>query len=262
MRRFSGPALFALSMLFAPGAFPQAAPSTPPPPVRDPQAIAILKQSFTAMGGPYAAKTQDFQLQGTLAEFETPSEPIGSFIAKSRGFDFSMEVTIGSNTSNYRVWKGIGSTVSNGTKKALPFHTTAGLKLDLIPIFYRWTEFLNSSAAVRYLGETSLEGKTYYLIEVESPPDTAPHHQNELGKTDVLIDETSFLVAAIRYSASDGFFPSARLQKETRYRDYSDQDGVLVPKTIVKCIGGQPVRVLRVASVQFDNGFPNSDFRN
>src|SRR4029077_21255091 len=129
--------------------------------VRDPQAIAILAQVYAAMGGASKERTADFMLEGTLSEPET-GQSIGTFAAKARGFDISVDTVINAHSMSYKVLREIGASTLDGGTHRLAWPTTSGLTLDLIPIFARWTEFTNPLTAVRFLGQIEANGKSFY----------------------------------------------------------------------------------------------------
>ncbi len=238
-----------------------AAPATQPP-QRDAQGISLLAQAYALMGGTQKSRISDAEIQGTLSKPEAPNQSAGTFVAKTRGFDLSLETAVDNNTTSYKVFRSIGTSVINGVKRPLPWHATAGLTLDLIPILARWTEFVDAKDSVRYLGQNEINGRVCHLIEVESPSDSDNRKRNELGKADVFIDQASGLIYAIRYKSSPFQLSSLQTIIETRYSDYQNVEGVVVPMTVEKLSDGQPVRIMRVSSVKFNNGLGDIEFKN
>lgn len=241
---------------------PTSAPQNQSPPQRDAQALQILTSALASMGDGRQSGKIDWKIEGTLSNPDNPDVSAGTFIAKARGYDFSLDSTEGSNTTSFRILRNIGSTRTNGTTKHLPLHSTTGFAPDLLPSFHRWIEFANTDVSVRLLPNTDMDGKPCYLIEVEAPKDQDKRKQNDLAKTDLLVDQSTGLIAAIRTSTSPTIFPSVRVTVETRYSDYQNVAGILVPMTVQKFSNGQLARVLHITSVTFNNGLTNSDFRN
>jgi hypothetical protein len=254
---------FVVSVLFL---IPSAAQQTPPPltpsPQRDAQSIQSLNSAYQAIGGGQRTGIPDVLLQGTLASPGTPDTAIGSFVAKARGLDFSMETTANGHHTIYRVRNGLGSINIDGRTKGLAPNKTLGLSLDIFPLFTRWTEFTQTGVSVQSVGLTSLDGTSCNLIHVESPDLTNDFSANDHGKVDVCVDAASGLVDSIQYRATQGPYSISKLTIQIRYSDYQQFGGILVPTKITRYIEGKPRIVLRVSQVQFKNGFTDSDFKN
>lgn len=233
-------------------------------PVRDPQAVTLLTTAYVKLGGQTSSKLADVTLSGWLASPDSPDASVGSFVAKARGSDFSVETTWHSGKhSKFCVLKGRGSVRTDGKMRPLPPHNTNGLTLDIFLLFGRWTDFLGSEVTVRSEGEIALDGASYQLVRVESnQPSQDPRQINDYGKSDVVIDPRTGLIASIRYAASYGIFFSSRIHVENRFDDYRVLSGMLVPRKITRYLNGQPQFVLHVESVVINAGQTDADFHN
>lgn len=250
--------LTALLTFFSQSSLPQSATAVQ----RDPQAIQLLANALNLSLSAQAPQISDAVIQGTLSNPDTPDQGVGTFVAKARGFDISVEIMAANDATSYKVLRGIGTSVVQGVKRPIPWHATAGLTLDLIPALARWTEFTDAGTSVRFLGQSEMNGKTCQLVEVEAPYDSDYRKRNELGKLRVFIDQGSGLVYAIQYKASPFNFSSEQILIETRYSDYQSVEGILVPMTVEKLSDGQPARTFHITSVQFNMGLADSEFQN
>ncbi|MBI3670927.1 MAG: hypothetical protein HY237_14245 [Acidobacteria bacterium] len=234
-------------------------------PQRDPQALQILYQSFVAMGGLRKAQIVDVRVEGTLASPSAPDAVIGTFVAKARGSDISTETNRSGELRSYRVLQGFGSVRTKNGIKPLPPYDTRGLTLDILPLFAKWAEFLQSDVVVRPPRLTAVDGRACFAIAVENKNEKDAENEatrNEHGKVEVLVDTVTGLAAAMRYRATLGPHSSDRAYVENTFADYRDFGGVLLPTKITRSVSGNPVLIINVNSVQFNNGFADSDFKN
>ena len=238
------------------------AASTTQPPQRDAQALQLLNAAYGAIGGAQRPSISDVLLQGTLASPSAPQTAIGSFVAKARGLDFSIETTVQEHHKIYRVLAGVGSITVDGNTKGLPTYNTYGLSLDLFPIFARWTEFANAADTALFVGLQNSNGAPCNMVHVESPDPTDASEANDHGKVDVCIDAASGLVDSIQYRETEGGYTHSRATIQIVYSGYRNFGQLYVPTTVVRYIEGKPAMVFQVSQVQLNNGFSDSDFRN
>src|SRR5207249_10421176 len=234
------------------------------PPQRDVEAVALLTTAYEKLGGATKSQLADVTLSGSFASPDSPNTSAGSFVAKARGTDFSMDVSWRSgNRSRFCVLTGKGSVRTDGKTQHLPPHMTYGLRLDLFPLFGRWTDFVSPDVTVRSEQEIALNGSLYRLVRVEnSQPPEHPWLSNDYGKNDVVIDPNSGLVVSIRYTAPASKFFSIRVQVENRYEDYRLLSGLFVPTKITRYTNGQAEIVLHVDSVVANSRLLDADFQN
>src|SRR5437016_4401456 len=94
--------------------FGSAQAQVPPPPERDPQALQLLARALSLLLGTQSLPISDAVIQGTLSDTDSPVQNTGTFVAKARGFDLSVEITAGNDSTSYKVLHGFGTTVING----------------------------------------------------------------------------------------------------------------------------------------------------
>jgi hypothetical protein len=237
----------------------QAAPSAQSQ--RDPVAVQLLNQAFTLMGGERFAQIKDLRIDGTISGPD--GTDVGTFLAKARGADWSLETVRGSDTTSFRVLNDKGTALINGSRKTLQSSITAGLPLDIVPLLGRWTDFRNAQSRVRVVGSELVDGAQCTQLHVLSPlssPDLGK--SNRHGEVDVFLNPISGVVSAVRYEAKLGM-PSPRSVKvETRFADYKQFDGIVLPTQMARYVGGRLILFFHVKTVQLNQGFSDADFQN
>lgn len=230
---------------------------------RDPKAIQLLANALNTMGGAQKAGLADVRVEGTLRSASAPDEIIGTFVAKVRGEDWAVETTMGGRTSKYRVLNGAGTLHDGNSAKFFHPSITSGTRLDIFPLFQRWTEFDQPGSSATIVGPTTLDGATCTEIHVHSgtsKPD--PARTNQHNEIDVLVDSNTGLISAIRYKAMLGMPNPHPMKVESRFARYEQLGGLLVPTRITRYLDDRPLMVFQVTSVQINNGFTDHDFRN
>lgn len=232
------------------------------PPPRDPQAVQLLQQVFMTMDGSQMSFPADVRVEGTLALPDVPDSVVGTFIAKARGKDISLETVRDGEQTIFRSLSGLGSIRAKGKIKPLPPYNTHGLSLDILPALARWTDFLLGTTSVQMVGRVNLDGIACYLVRVESEDMVDPLYKNDHGKTDVFLEAGTGLLAAIRYWRTQGPFSTDKVEIENRFAQYREFSGLLMPTQIRRYRNGQPILLIHVLSVSLNTGLTDADFRN
>ena len=242
--------------------FTVVSPSLAQGPERSAEALAMLNRAFTFLGGRNLAPNQEFLITGTITSLRAANPANGTFTAKVRGDDFSFETSLGVHQSSYRVLGGVGTVVVNGEKHFLAPHNTNGLRLDVLPLISRWTEFFRPDASVAPPTVVEREGKSLYLLRVELPDQLPDEVRNDHGKIEIFVDPLTGMVVGQKYLASQTDFATDRTPIEHRFDDYQRFGDFLLPTHIVRYRHGQPAVELRITQVEFPSGLSDADFRN
>jgi len=237
----------------------QQSAQTAPAPTRDPQAVAILHQALASMGETAKTGTQDIQVTGKVFNPGDTTTQRGVFTAKLRGLDFTMDMTRDGVRSTYSVLGNHGFIRRDGKVKPLPSFNTAGLSLDILPIFARWSEFTRDNTEVQAVTTAQIDGRACYVIHVDVQ---SPGNMNQHGKIEVSVDQATLLILAIRYRASESAFANGKLAVENHYANYQNFGGLMLPTRVTRSLNGQPTVVLQIEAAQTNNGFKDSDFSN
>ena len=232
------------------------------PPTRDAQAVQLLNAVFAAMGGAQKASIADITVEGTLALPTAPSVSIGTFIAKARGFDFSMETGLNGHQTIFSVLSDKGSVLVDGKLKHLLPYNTEGLSLDLVPLFSRWSDYSQTVSTVQPISQSTANGSLVYVVHVEVPITRSSPFDNSQGKIDVSIDPSTSLVSSTEYQATEGRFADQKVSARTEYSEYKKFGNIVLPTTATRILQGSPLIVYHVSTVVFNVGLTDSDFQN
>ena len=228
----------------------------------DSQATTLLTNSLNAMV-PIAALSgiQDFKIVGTTA---SPTGTItGTFVAKARGTDWSLETSRGPANTSYRVLNGMGSLRVNGNIKQLSPIVTSGLPLDVFPLVGRWTAFAAAGAKAQMRGQITVDGIPCYQLHVVAPGITTGRPSlNRHGEVDVLVDAQTGLLISTAFDASTDSRFNATVRVENRVGGYQSFAGIQVPTQITHFVAGHAHIIYRITSVSINNGFSDADFTN
>src|SRR6202022_1643020 len=150
---FSRPALLVVALLSIPVVAAQQ-PSTPPAPQRDPQALAILQRSLTAMGGRVPA---DSVAIGTIALVEGSTRQTGTIRMTTRGLDQTSE-QIDAGDDHRRIVFSNHQAVQTmrGSEKQLSMEMAAASRSYCFPLLLVASGLQNLDYTVQYVGLESL----------------------------------------------------------------------------------------------------------
>ena len=228
----------------------------------DLQATTLLTSSLNAMV-PSATLSgiQDFRIVGTTS---SPSGTVtGTFIAKARGVDWSLETSRGPANTSYRVLNGMGSLRVNGNIKQLSPIITSGLPLDVFPLVGRWTAFAAAGAKAQMRGQVTVDGNPCYQVHVVTPNVTSGYvGLNRHNEVDILIDARTGLLVSTAFDAGTESRFNATVRIENRIAGYQSFAGIQVPTQITHFVAGHAHIIYRITSVSINNGFSDADFKN
>ena len=104
--------------------------------VQQPQAVALLNQSLTAVGGVQGlAGISDFLATGTITYYWADQPVAGTATVRGRGFDqFRLDAVIPGGTRSYAVSHGVGALEdTTGTVTAIPYFNTVNIAILSFP---------------------------------------------------------------------------------------------------------------------------------
>ena len=231
-----------------------------PKPTRDSQSISILNRAIAAAGGMEAvAAVRDYTATGTVTVYEEGRDIQGVVTIRGSGVgqlrvDENLSTGIRSESADLgkatiknesgRVQKARGAAPFLAGNFALPARQLVTLLKD-------------QNIDLSYKGVVQLDGKSVYQIRVQRllPPelDTNSRIKAQQSK-DFFIDPATFQVLLIQ----DTVPPST--PRQTRYGEYRQTNGALVPFSIVEERAGKPIRTIRLDSITFNTGLQKSIF--
>src|SRR5258708_5498943 len=217
----------------------------------DPQAVQMLELVIQRMGGSPISGIADVKIEGNLRSPAAPDEILGSFVAKARGEDWAIQAVHGGRTTEQRVLGGAGTSFDGSASEALHSLITSGTRLDIFPLFQRWTEFDQHGSYASVVGTAAIDGVACAQIHVHSgttKPD--PRTFNQHGDIDVFIDAGTGLVLAVRYKAMLGMPTPHPVEVEAHFAKYEKMGGILTPTLITRYVFGQPRVEFQVTAAQ------------
>jgi hypothetical protein len=232
-------------------------PSSLPPPVQDPQAIAVLQSAITVMGGPSAvAAISDATVIGTEQDISNPSGPPAKFTWQSSGSEFR-SLTQNSN-GPYIVLSGHGTPgqQKHGNWIPWPYHVARAHQPFYLPAVVLYAELQNPNYTLSYIGSATVDGKSAIKIHVFDA-------SNRIGRLvtpqDWYFDPASFLPLRVEYLFPYQDDANHSSPFSMGFADFQSVGGILVPYQLqLHLISASTVAT--VTSVTFNSGLSSSTF--
>lgn len=231
---------------------------------RDPQALTILTQAFSAAGGQsLLSSIQDFVETGN-ATFYWGDGVSGSITVKSRGlhqFRLDAELPEGHQST---VVNGSGGllTETNGSIVPIFRQSAADLGSLTLPYLPLVAAIADPSMNVKYSGIVTHNSASLLDIRIEkaytSQQDPTGLRGAREGR-DIYVDPKSFLIVAI----SDQIFFGPQdegVPHEILYSNYQSENGVAMPLTVTETTRGVASVTIELSQVTFNTGLADADF--
>lgn len=176
-----------LSLLFALTVFGLQTATTlaQSPPQRDPQALGLLSHSLSAAGGASAiAAVQDFTGTGSITYFWAGQAVQGSVTLRGRGNNqFRLDATLPQGTRSWAVTDGQGSVKeTNGQISKIVYENAMNLGALSLPYLELLAALNDSSFAVSFLGQMTVEGMSVYDVRIQKIFTTDDDPTGDLAK--------------------------------------------------------------------------------
>jgi hypothetical protein len=233
---------------------------------RDAQAVALLQQSLTAMGGAQALLFKDSLAMGLVQTFSPDGTSVSlPIVKKSKGTKMlRSEVQRPEGTRIRIVNNGVGA-IQNpvGTVRSLSSNNTVAERVEHIPALSLLSDWQSSSIEVRYVRSDTLNGLPVQVIALSFIPTADPQWVQFYRSTTqnlFYIDQATALVSKIEYKNFADNDSNFSEKIEVFYTDYRPVSGVLVPFTQTTYADGRLQSTLTLTSVAFNAGLPDSEF--
>jgi hypothetical protein len=229
---------------------------------RDPQAIAILTQAITAMGGPSAvAQIQSVIAQGSIIPAPGTNAPSGSFIWEdqfaAQGHEFKATFQSGSLTQIFVSGHGSPGLVSNGKIRSLaPYVASTTLPFH-IPAVVLASMLANTNCNIEFVGLTTLNDQT--AIQIHLHIDTDLLHQTS-SVQDWYFDKNTSLPLRVEYRVLDTHLSFKYATIDADYSDYRAAQGSVIPFRIATTEDGTPRNIVTLTAVSINPPVSTSDF--
>jgi hypothetical protein len=263
MRRV--PAVVVLSLLcrFSIPLLAQQAIQVPTAPTRDPQAMSVLSNALTALGGSGIAAIQDTVVQATLTPPQGHAEGPGTATFKTKGAKIRSDATSGSKS---------GTSIFNNGREfrssdhgMLPAHSANAdhKRIEHLPALMLAQELARGDFSATYVGQESVEGQTVQHIRLFRISNRNPAADAQLTKNselNIFVDTQTSRILKISFPYVTENDWRRSLPMEILYDDYRVTNGIAVPFHQRYFFNGQPAGELLFTSVAINQGTPDSVF--
>lgn len=245
-------------------AFAQQTTASTAPPVRDAQATAVISRSLSAMGSAAIHQGQTVLVSGaiTLQGSATKTFPI---VMTSRGnSQIRSELTTDKGVRVTIISGGHGIIRQpDGSTRYLLDDNLVSNRVEHLPQLSFLSEFTRSDMALKYLGSSTLEGSQIEVIEASLVSGTTPAEtarSQERTRTLFSFNSTTGLLAAVQRSHFAENSPEQSQVTETRFDDYRNVNGVMVPFRQRTFIDGTLLILLQINSVDLSATATDAEF--
>jgi hypothetical protein len=231
---------------------------------RDPQAMSVLSNAVTALGGSAIAAIQDTVVQATFTPPQGHGAGPGTVTFKTKGAN-----KIRSDASN-----GSATAIAifnNGrefrtTPKGLTPAQSANAdhkRIEHLPALMLAQELARTDFSAAYIGQETVEGHSVNHIRLFRISNRNPAADAQLTKNselNVFVDAQTYQIVKISfpYVAETDWRQSVPM--EIYYDAYQTVNGIAVPFHVRTVFNGQPAGELQVTSVAINQGTPDSVF--
>lgn len=229
-------------------------------PTRDPQAVAVLRQSVTAMGGVVPA---DSVATGSVTIIAGSSKETGTIRIQTRGLDQTSEQISTSTRSYGQVYSRGRAAESRGdTKRKVSLERAVSTQSMSFPLLIVAATVNSSLFGAVYVGlEETADCKCHHIRIWESFADK-PKLQAvaEVSEKEIWIDVTTGMVRKIAYQIRENRGDGPILPVEVTFSDYRAINGIAYPFTIQTSLNGTPFSTVAIQRVTFNSGLQETQF--
>ena len=230
-------------------------------PQRDPQAILLLTQAVSAMGG----NAPDSSVAtGTIDLVEGSLQESGTVRIVTRGLNEAREGIQTNRGLRERVYaSGLAANVTDFKRDTLSLEMAASSQSPNFPLPLLAAALSNLDYAFEYVGQETLDGTSVYHIRFWNTYASKLRLQSlaEFSVKDLWIDAASGLPRRIAYDERAGRGSVPRIHIEAHYFNFRDVGGVLYPFLIKRIYNGTPWATIRIDSVVLNSGVSDADFQ-
>src|SRR6266403_1462703 len=230
---------------------------------RDPQALAVLNQAVTAMGGSVPG---DSSATGTVTITAGSDTQAGTIKILTRGSSQTLEQITTSSGSAQVVYSNGFANDSNhiATKAKYSLELATSSQSALFPLPLVSAVLSSSDFALQYIGQENIDGAGCHHLRTWNTYSSQPDLQylSPFSYREIWINATTGLPSRIAYSMRAGSGAEPSIAVEVSYSNYQSAGGVLFPFQISRSLNGTPWMTIIISSVSFNNGLTDSTFSN
>ena len=241
-------------------AFPSHAWQTSTAPTRDPQAIAILRQSIINMGSTLPA---DSVASGTVQTVAGSQTTEGTVRILTRGTVQSLvQITTPDANQTCIYSNGRANELTGTTVTVLPLELVVTSQAADFPTPLLAALLNDPDTSFQYVALESSNGLSLHHIHAWDSFASQPTLQSlaDFSLRDIWIDASSGLPQRISYVRRPAHGAVAGVAVDVFYSSYQHSSGLLYPSTIQESLNGTPWATITIQNVAFNTGLTDSDF--
>jgi hypothetical protein len=233
-------------------------------PTRDPQAVSLLSNALTAMGGQGVAAIQDTVIKGTVTLPGGADPTIGNVTITTKGTSMVRTDAEGGGKNSSVIFNN-GREMRQLDKgwQTAPSANANHKRFEHLPALMLAYEVVRNELSAEYVGEESIEGRSVQhvrLKRVSNRGDALDETLTRNSQIDAYVDTQTHLITKISYLLLSEIDWRRGFPMEIYFDDYRVVNGVVVPFHQRTFFEGKAVNEFRVTSVAFNQGTPDSKF--
>jgi hypothetical protein len=226
---------------------------------QDPQGLAILTQTFKALGGTLPV---DSQASGTFDRVTGGIEDSGTIQILTRGYTQTAEtITSGGNTTEIVYSQGYAA--QKDEKGSALFSLEYSLSADsaVFPLITVAAAIQDPNSTIQFVGKETLNGvDAYHLTVSRGLADQNFKDLLAFSQKDIWVATDTGLPLEISYQMRDGEASAPSIAAALFFSDYRSVNEVMYPFLISKNVNGPPYMTIKISSVSFGVGLSDQDF--
>lgn len=259
--------LFFVSALFSPAA-QQAPPNSSPvatpdnlAPQQDAQAIALLRNAVTTMGGSIPSDTS---ATGTIVVVAGTETQNGSIRALTRGTDQTVEETnLREGVSRVVYSRGAAAVPStNSDSQPASMELAASSQSTIFPLPLLVQALSSADVTIEFVGTEDIDGASCQHVRTWNTFASHPKIQflSEFTHRDFWIETQTGLLKKLAYQVREAGGAAPRIAMDVYYDDYRKIGSNLYPFLIKKSFNGTPWTTITIQNITTNTGLTDSAF--
>ena len=241
--------------------------SQAPPPVSDPQAVALVRQALAALTN--GVLVSDMTLKGNAAWIAGSEKGTGTVTLKAKGPDESrIDLNIGS-ASRSIVRNDSADPMgqiaySDGRVVSEAFHNTRAVAAWFAPAIVI-SDFLRPDALLIYVGRETYTGtavehiRMYRVVSGKGSP-AAKALSSRLSAMDLRLDANSMLPILLSFAAHPEDDAGLDIAVDIGFSNYQKSNGVMFPQRVTRFLQNSVNFDITITSIDINSGLPDTDF--
>jgi hypothetical protein len=227
--------------------------------VRDPEAIAILQASISAMG---ATLPSDSVASGTVQIVAGSLTSTGTIRVLTKGTAQTLvELKTTDSTRSTIYSSGQANDLAGSTVKKLPLELVMTSQGVEFPLPFIVALLNDSDTSFQYLGVETSNGISLHHIKAWNSFSSQPGYQilSNFTLRDIWIGVSSLLPQRISCTRRPAL-GAASVAFDVFYNNYQNYGGVAYPLAIQESLNGTPWATITIQAVAFNHGLTDADF--